>query len=232
MPLYNGKRPPCPGNPETYILVKTKEGSYWRRKRGTKKKAVLNATLEKNANLTRITNEAASRIMRKLREYLVRMDKGRSSVRIAGKLKQAYNRKGIIDFSLLEGFDFQQRYPCNKLLLTPPIITQTGDTVEARIPIGFETVKKHSRLVTHYFLELILLHGNATIDHGLRDECVSSDVYNIDSDERENCVLALQVPEQPWMILMKVNCIEGNEMAASAKNYGIKILKTGGSLKD
>ena len=82
-----------------------------------------------------------------------------------------------------------------------------------------------NNLVTDYYFELILLYGDAGKENGLRTESEDSDVYEIKKDNTPDCKLRMVLPEQPWIALLKVNCIEGNELAGSPKLYGMKVVE-------
>ena len=84
---------PCP-DPDKFILVTTREGKHWRRKRGTVKKAKTNKVLSRNAMLTAPTNEAASRFLRLLHPYVFSLDKGRLHAKLAGRLKKMHQCAG------------------------------------------------------------------------------------------------------------------------------------------
>jgi len=92
------------------------------------------------------------------------------------------------------------------------------------------TVKRNSGIVTAYYFELILLWGDAGCDKGLRVEEADSPVYRIAEDYSTGCQLSLVLPPegQPWMALLKVSCIEGRELAAAPRNYGMKVIECGG----
>jgi len=81
-------------------------------------------------------------------------------------------------------------------------------------------------------LELILVEGDALLEDDLRLVSVSSDVYAVGSQAPE-CVLAVTPTREPWMVLLKVNCIETAtprtvELGLSCSSYGLKIVRTGG----
>ena len=57
----------------------------------------------------------------------------------------------------------------------------------------------------------------------LRIESESSGVYPIHS-EGPDCRFSLAVARKPWFAVLKVCCIEGNEMAVSPRNYGMKVM--------
>src|SRR5689334_20547027 len=95
---------PCP-DPEKYILVKTKYRSYWRKKRGTVKPAVLNKVLTESASLTGPANKAANQLLTMLRLFTQRMILGRTMAKVAGAFKKTHLKTGNMNFSLLEGMD-------------------------------------------------------------------------------------------------------------------------------
>lgn len=216
--------PPCP-DPERYILVQTKEGCFWRLKRGYgTKPATLNEGFARSANAMSITAPAAKRIVHKLRPYLDRMVTGRITVQFSGLLRKHLNKAGVLGYDDFIGFDFQREYPMEKLLVAQVGVERTEDEVGVYIPITHYTVKQHSRLVTNYFFELIVVSGDCTIDNGLRVECVSSEVFAIGETRNNKCSLSLSLIRKPGFAVLKVSCIEGNEMALSPRNYGMKIV--------
>src|SRR5207244_606430 len=103
-------------DPEKYILVNTKERSFWRRKRGTVTPAALNAAFAKNASNSKVASPAAKRIVQKLRPMLQGLDTGRLTARLAGRLIKAINEKGQPDFSFLRNFEIQPKPPLDSLL--------------------------------------------------------------------------------------------------------------------
>ena len=83
--------------------------------------------------------------------------------------------------------------------------------------------------MTAYYIELILLWGDAGSDKGLSVEEAASPVYRIEEDYNTECRLSLVLPPegQPWMALLKVSCIEGRELAMAPRNYGMKVIAGG-----
>ena len=71
------------------------------------------------------------------------------------------------------------------------------------------------------------MYGDAGKEIGLILECVTSKLY--DFKEQGKCQLALKLPfmKVPWMLLLKTSCIEGSELAAHSKHYGMKVVGTG-----
>jgi hypothetical protein len=219
--------PPCP-DPERYVLVKTKEGNYWRRKRGSAaKKATLNEAFEMNRVGMAVTAPAAKRIVNKLRPFLDSLSTGRITVRISGLLRKQMNRTGKLDYSLFRGFDLQPGYPIDHLLETQVVISSKEDVLQIEIPIQSSTVKKGNKNITDYFFEVIVLSGDCTVEKGLKIESGSSAVYPIHSVSDEGCRFNLPIGRNPWMAVLKVCCREGNGLAAAAGNYGMKVIAVG-----
>jgi hypothetical protein len=219
--------PPHP-NAENYILVTTKEGTFWRRKRGSVKPAPVNAVLARNAEASKITGPAAKRVVDKLRPFLRGLQTGRLTVRIIGALRKALNQNGRIDFTFLEGMELQPEHHLDRLLVSPYKVEQTDHSVQITIPIEKGGVKKHNNIVSDYYFDAIVVQGDATKDNGLRLESAESQVYHF-GEEGKLCTLSIDFPAQkePWMLLLKVSCIEGNELAVHPKHYGMKVVKVG-----
>lgn len=221
------KRPPCP-DPEEYIWVETKEGGHWRRKR--RKDAPLNRSLSANVSATEIVSPAVKRIRNKLEEYTRKLDTGRIHGRLSGLLSKTYKEKGQIDFSALSGFEFQKDYPLDQLLLTQYQVNKGADFIELLIRVKDGVVKKHNTLVTDFYFEAILLYGDAIADETLNVEYAVSKPYTFKNTATDDCKLVLPLPvkNEPWMLMLKVSCLEGNEMASHVKHYGMRVVEVGG----
>ena len=224
-----GSIPPPPSSHGQYVWVKSKEGGFWRMKRGSYRPAALNKALQHNSDATKICSPAASRIVRRLQPYLNRLQTGRLTVRICGKLRKALKDKGGLSFTYLKGMDMQPDHPLEHLLKAWVHVEQDGQELRVSIPVESYTVKRHNGIVTAYYFELILMWGDASRDKGLRVEEVDSPVYRIAEDYNTECRLSLVLPPagQPWMALLKVSCIEGREMAMAPRMYGMKVVACG-----
>src|SRR5437899_9524667 len=103
--------PPPPSPDGQYVWVKTKEGSFWRKRRGSYRPALLNAAYQRSSEATNISSPAASMIVRRLCPYLTGLQTGRLTVRICGRLRKALNEKGRLCFTYLKGLDMQPEHP-------------------------------------------------------------------------------------------------------------------------
>jgi hypothetical protein len=223
--LYNDKMPNGP-DPDRYILVVTREGRYWRKKRGSIKKAEPNVGFRRSADLMKISAPAASRIVTKLRYYTEGLDTGRLSARISSALRKKLGATGSAGISCLKGMELQPYHPIHHLLQTGYVVNEKNGMLEVSIRLSRYTIKKNSGIVSHYFFELVLLYGDCMEDNSLRTEEVSSGVYPIEQHTGV-CTMEMVLPEKEWIALLKVSCIEGKEMAVHPKNYGMKVIAAG-----
>lgn len=220
--------PPCP-NPELYVLVRTKEGNFWRRKRGTVTRAVLNPAMAANSHANKVLMPAASRILRRLEPFTRNLDMGRITVRIAGKLMRDYKEKGVINFAALKDMDLQPDWPLHRLLLTDYSVEEKNEELVIAIEMDKHTVQPQNKLVTDFYFESILLFGDVLQDGGLRINTDESPLFCFGKKQGTLCKLKVDKPPagKPWLLFLKVNCLEGKEMAAHAKNYAMKVVRVG-----
>jgi hypothetical protein len=218
-----GKRPPNP-DPGNYVWIDTKKGGYWRQKRGTVKPAKVNIVLEQGNNYMKITAPAAARIRKKLMPFMHGLESGRLNVCISTLLMKALKETGKVDLGYLYDLDLQPDHPMVNLLQSNVQVKQTIHELIVKIEIDRYTVKRLNKIVTNYYFELVLLYGDATKENGLRTESEDSDVYDIKKDYGSDCRLSAVLPESPWIALLKVNCIEGNEPAVHPRHYEMKVM--------
>lgn len=103
---YKKPLPPCP-NPELYQLINTKEGSFWRRKRGTVKPAKLNKAFSANVKAMKLVSPIAAKIANVLFTYMQGLTPGRLSSRICAGLLTYYSHAKEISFSPLLQMEIQ-----------------------------------------------------------------------------------------------------------------------------
>lgn len=91
------------------------------------------------------------------------------------------------------------------------------------IDMSFEPMKRHYKIATHYYFELILLYGNPTKENMLRVETEQSLLHSFTESYEADCSMSLQMPmQQPWMLGLKACCIEDDRPANHYKYYGMK----------
>jgi hypothetical protein len=216
--------PPCP-DPDICITVKTGEGYYWRKKRGSVKKASLNAVFAHNPVTSKITGPVASLILRKLEPFTGGLLMGRMTLKIAGLLMKIYDARGVIDFSMLSGLEFNAVHPLEKLLHTEYAVTHNKHQTVIRMQAA--NVQEQNNLVSDYFFDAVLLYGDPLNDTMLTIIAENSPLFSIDRKTPYDVELA--IPATPdglvWMLLLKLSCFEGKELAAHPKHYGMKVVR-------
>lgn len=218
--------PPCP-DPERYVWVNRKSGGYWKLKRGSIKPAILNDSFQRNSSAFTITSPVARRIKERLEEFTRGLNISSLHSRLNGELVKTYNKNGAVDFSQLKGFEIQEDHLLENILLTQYRLQQTSDSIAIQISVREGVVKQYNRLVTDFYFEGILLYGDGLTDGSLAVEYAVSKPYSFVDTLTEACELVLQLPgdKQPWMLMLKVSCLEGNEMAVHAKHYGVRVVE-------
>jgi len=215
---------PCP-DPEKYILVQTKKGAFWRRKRGTVRPAHLNDSFKRNVANSKVAAPAAKRVIRALQHWLRDLHTGRLQVRMTTAFIKSINKKGCIDFSCLEDFEFHE-YKLRSLLHGGCFVKQNGKAISISIHLNEYTMNQHSRLVIGYSFEAILLYGDVTKDKGFEVDSVVSPLYAFHDTTERQCELTLYLPDESvrWMVMLKVSCQEENRMATHPKGYGMRVV--------
>lgn len=220
--------PPCP-DPERYVWVNRKSGGYWKLKRGSIKPAILNESLQRNSSAFTITSPVARRIKERLEEFTRGLHISSLHSRLNGELVKTYNKIGAVDFSQLKGFEIQEDHPLENILLTQYRLQQSSSSIVIQIPVKQGVVKQYNRLVTDFYFEGILMYGDGLADGSLAVGYAVSKPYSFVDTLTETCEVVLQLPgdKQPWILMLKVSCLEGNEMAAHAKHYGVRVVGVG-----
>jgi hypothetical protein len=228
MPCYTDRRslPPCP-DPDQYILVESKEGFFWRRKRGQKTRASKNAVLQANEDLMKICSPAASRILTALQPYRLGFEAWRVQAHFTSLIRKGM--KGRYFSSVcLKGAEMQKSYHLNHLLKSAVTVTQAGYLVVVQVPLRAGDVYRHSSQVSDFYLEAILVSGDPLADAPLQVENAVSPLYAFDNLPNTTCSLQLPINGKPWILLLKFCSLEGNEMAKQAKHYAMKVIEVGG----
>lgn len=218
--------PVCP-DPELYQAVHTKEGSFWRRKRGSVKPAVLNNAFKTTANNAAITGPIAKRICQIMQPFTDGLDTGRQTIAMINLLNKSMAKNAAIDYSFFTNYEFQKEHPLDELLEGGYKLTVKKDMLCVEIDLSFEPMKRHNKIATHYYFELIILYGNPTKENKLRVETEQSLLYSFTETYDGRCSMSLQIPKQkPWMLVLKASCMEDNLPAHHPKYYGMKVVGT------
>ena len=216
--------PVCP-DPELYQAVHTKEGSFWRRKRGSVKPAVLNNAFKTTANNAAITGPIAKRICQIMQPFTDGLDTGRQTIAMINLLNKSMVKNAAIDYSFFTNYEFQKEHPLDELLEAGYKLIVKKGMLCVEIDLSFEPMKRHNKIATHYYFELIILYGNPTKENKLRVETEQSLLYSFTETYDGMCSMSLQIPKQkPWMLVLKASCMEDNLPAHHPKYYGMKVV--------
>ena len=210
-------------NPDAdrYIIVHAKDGDHIRAKRTD---PFINAQFAEMA--TETCSAAAKQILLKLKPFTQKMT-GRMNVRLSGKMRSAKKMTGSYNYSLLNGFELQKDHPLDALYKGIYTVKNDNGKLELAVPINGD-VQQHNGIVTAYYFEAVLLTGDAMVHNSLRVEDDRSDLYYLNQKYTATALFQFIVPDNtPYLLLLKVACMEGNEMAYHSKHYGMKVIGVG-----
>jgi hypothetical protein len=228
MPSYPTRRdmPPCP-DPELYIAVHTIEGWHWRRRRSKQKTAAVNASFHKNKELTKVCGPAAKRIRQALAPHLRGLKPGRIQNRFKNLLCTGC-KASQFSYAPFKNIEIQKPWPLDALLKSQISVTQEQGMVLVQVPIAPDLVHRHETLVSDFYLDLVLVSGDPFTGELLDTANSTSPLYFYDNLPSTTCTLQLQLLEGPWMLLLKLSSLEGNQVAHHWKHYGMKVVACGG----
>jgi hypothetical protein len=218
------KRPPCPGDPNDYIWVKSKERPHWRRKRGKVSPARLNEAWQASNNKTSIVSPAASRVRRMIEPYLRGITTGRLNNRISSAFRRSLKACGQMQLKYLKAMECQRDYPLDALLRSDYRVRVNEKNIRIEIPVGSRSMKAHNTLVSDYYFEGVLLYGDAGKEKGLDTMSTESRLYSYYEESGQMCVLTLPFPQDDWCLFLKVCSLEGKELAVHTKHYRMKVV--------
>lgn len=226
----NGWPGPCP-DPDRYILVQTKEGAFWRRKRGTLKPARLNTSFRKNVINSKVAGPAAKRVIRQLQPFLRVLQPGRLQAQLAGAFIKSLNENGRIDYSFLQDLELN-RHPLAKLLNDFYFANPNDSSIKICIPVNSKSMNRLNQAVTDYYFEAILLYGDPSQENRLQIYSTISRLYSFINHIKTKCVFTLQLPPNniPWMVLLKASCQRPNQPSNNPRAYGMKVVAVGGGI--
>jgi hypothetical protein len=125
--------------------------------------------------------------------------------------------------------EMQPHYPLDSLLIGGCQTKVVKGQVVMEIHLIEESLRLTKSIYTDYFFEAVLLWGDPMKLNGLRVDSQTSKLYPKILPGSTKCVMKLDLPSKkaPWMALLKVNCMEGNEMAKSNRHYAMKVVAVG-----
>jgi hypothetical protein len=209
-------------DPSKYTIVHTQDGDVLRRKRTD---PFINSAFQEMADET--CSGAARQILQKLKPFTGRMS-GRMNVRISGKMRSANKQTGSFNYSLLNGFELQKYHPLDNLYSGQYQVRKIRQTIYIDVPVSKDCMKAHNNLVTQYYFEAVALFGDAMQPGSLRVEDDKSQLFDFGKPNKTTVIFSFVLPRKtPYLIWLKVGCMEGDEEARHSMHYGMKVIAVG-----
>lgn len=213
------------------VLVETKEGAFWRMKRGAGGKAAeLNEGFSAARDMVKMLSPVAARFVAVMRHYLRGLEPGRINNRVKSVLQRSLKETGGMDYKYFNDFVFQPLYPLYNVLLTVPEFKTGEEYVSVYVPIPEGgAVKRQNEIVTDYRFALIMFVGDPLSGQEVDTYDVMSAIYKMGKQYEEGCELRLKRPTagEPWMCCLRIVTYEGNEVAYNSRHSGMKVVGWG-----
>ena len=223
----NNARPLIPYDPN-FIWVETKEGGYFRRKRGTVKVAKLNASLKKYQKAFSEISPIAQRLKLWLKPYTHNLDTGRLQGKLTAALVKSFLETNTFNFTYLKDYEFQKAHPFSRIHIGYPVEVM-ADRVTIKLPVKHYLVERISDIVTGFYYELIVVAGDLKNETPVLRNSVRSQEYEFEKDYKD-CVLEIALPAsgEPWMVMVKIGTIEGDVEAVHPRHFAMRVVAVGG----
>ena len=219
------KYPPCPGNPDHYTWVETKEKNFWRKKRGSVKPAVLNDALRRSVEHTRLAAPAARRLIDILRPHMHGITTGRLNVRFVNGLRASLKEKGQMQLRYLKDVELQNDYHWEQMWRSHFQAYSDAYSVTLKIDLYPGCIKIPCRHVSDFYFDAILVSTNLQPEERIFTDMVTSQLYPVKDTPSTTCTLQLDLPHnKDWMLVLKLSTLEGNALSAHTKYYRMKVI--------
>ena len=97
--------------------------------------------------------------------------------------------------------------------------------IKVELLIDKDIIIAQNKIVSEYYFEAIVAYGDINNDSRLEIESTESPLYSFSSDLKTKCTLYLSKPiDTDWMVLLKLNCIEDNELAWHSRHYRMAVV--------
>ncbi len=217
----------------THQLIKTKEGTYWRAKRGLFTPVTLNSSVQAHADAMRAAAPAARRISIALAPYTADLQKGRLIAAISGRLLRCLRTEGAMRLSALVGLELQPEYPLGRLLNLSYRVesNESEGRLRVRMPKSDVTpVKLRNRLVDGFRITAVVLSGDPAEDAGLHSQVVDTGRLPAIGESGELTLeLAVNVDED-FLLALRVECFEEGGPGIHPGTRAMRVI--GGKMRD
>lgn len=201
MPIRD-KLPPYP-DPQRYMLVRTKEGQFWRLKKGLKRPAMLN-----------YQHHFFDRILMLLRSGLKSNGHLDASMLHGLDLQNDYPLRKL----LRSGFQWSHE-KANHVF-----------SFRIQIPEHNGALLRRNKLMNTYRFIIILVHGNPEAGDDVQVKSVCSQDYPFaGTGTAGECLLELSYTPEPgqWLFCLRAECLEEGKLASHVKSRALQVLDGG-----
>jgi len=112
-----GKVPPCPGNRDAYDLVNRDDHYYWRSKKGTFKRVVLNTALKQRSHAMKALSATIKYLRHNLIPYMQPLPTAGLHNKLFKWLQQSWIEHGKVDYSGMKYKELHDDYTLQKILM-------------------------------------------------------------------------------------------------------------------
>ena len=226
MPSYAKRElPPCPGNPDDFKLVNFREKYYWRLKRGKRKPAVLNRALQARADAMKALKVTIRELRQILADFIQPLPSAYLHQRLFGMLQGSWVANATIDYRRMEGMEIQADRGLDNLLTTDYHVKRNGPILQLIVSASKHALRPYNQFVTEFVLQALLVAGT---DEQMRSTAETSVIYDVQQGIEADCIFQFEPPShEPWLLLLKVACFEGECCAMNRKHYAVRVVGVG-----
>ncbi len=160
MPTYSKRNlPPCPGNPEDYQLARLDRKYYWRLKRGRRKPAVLNYSLQARADAMKALRVTIGELRLAMSLFMDPLPPGKLHQRLFGLLQGSWVAEKKVNYGALKGMELQPLWPFDRLFKSQYSTRETSGVIQLTIPATDHPVMPRNKFLTEFVLEAMLISG-------------------------------------------------------------------------
>ncbi len=219
--------PPNP-DPERYITVCCSDGKYYHRlMRGQRKPARLNSAFLFNQQITTMLSPAARAISQALKPYTYKLETPRFHNNLLNALRKFYKEQNQLGYSYCTNIEIQNAFPLDRMLCSPIKVVQQNNIIDTSFSVNKLNCPQLGPLLTEYWFQAILLAGNPLTPSGISVTDQQSELFSYLQPPNLQMQFHFELPASPWMLLLKMSCYEGIQVATHPGYHPIKIIAAG-----
>ena len=231
--------PPVPNAPGHNLVRKPGGSYYWRAKRGTFKKATLNPVLAAMAQHKKLSMAAAARLIAALNPFTCNKIGGyrydaykRNTQRFAALFTMSIMKDEKMGWPFFGGIELNPNRSLEHIFSRNHPVVIKNNMATVRFELEDNMVDRdRNKNATHFYFELILIHGDPAKVNSLRSENDISPDYPYMSHthfskagKKQYCELSVVIPERrPYLLILKAATRDGR-LHSGAKHEGLRVM--------